>query len=104
MDEGGAYGRSGGNASPRKGRKCVNGRKEEERACSICGAVLSDLLVIILIIAAVISMVSGNAESTVVILAVIVMNAVLGTVQHEKAEKSLKQLKVPYPHPEAKVI
>ena len=37
-----------------------------------------DLLVIILMIAAVVSMLSGNVESTVVIFVVIVMNAVLG--------------------------
>ena len=53
----------------------------------------ADLLVIILIIAAIISMVSGNVESTIVIFAVITMNAILGTVQHEKAEKSLASLK-----------
>ena len=52
-----------------------------------------DLLVLILIVAAVISMFSGNVESTIVILAVIVMNAILGTVQHQKAEKSLDSLK-----------
>ncbi|RZT02876.1 cation-translocating P-type ATPase [Cuneatibacter caecimuris] len=52
-----------------------------------------DLLVIILIAAAVISMFSGNLESTIVIIAVIIMNAVLGTVQHQKAEKSLDSLK-----------
>lgn len=52
-----------------------------------------DLLVIILIAAAVISMASGNVESTVVIFAVIILNAVLGTIQHEKAEKSLDSLK-----------
>ena len=52
-----------------------------------------DLLVIILIVAALISMVSGNVESTVVIFAVIIMNAILGTIQHEKAEKSLHSLK-----------
>ena len=52
-----------------------------------------DLLVIILIVAALISMVSGNVESTIVIFAVIIMNAILGTVQHEKAEKSLDSLK-----------
>lgn len=52
-----------------------------------------DLLVIILIVAAVISMVSDNVESTVVIFAVIILNAVLGTVQHEKAQKSLDSLK-----------
>lgn len=53
----------------------------------------ADLLVVILILAAAISMASGNVESTIVILAVITMNAVLGTVQHEKAEKSLDSLK-----------
>ncbi len=52
-----------------------------------------DLLVIILIIAAVISMLSGNHESTIVIFAVITINAILGTVQHFKAEKSLDSLK-----------
>lgn len=44
-------------------------------------------------IAAVISMVSGNVESTIVIIAVLIMNAILGTVQHEKAQKSLESLK-----------
>ena len=63
----------------------------------------ADLLVIILIIAAIISMLSGNAESTLVILAVILMNAVLGTVQHKKAEKSLDSLKT-LSSPNAKVI
>ena len=53
----------------------------------------ADLLVIILIVAAVISMVSGNMESTIVIFAVIILNAVLGTVQYVKAEKSLESLK-----------
>ena len=53
----------------------------------------ADLLVIILIVAAVISMVSGNMESTIVIFAVIILNAVLGTVQFVKAEKSLESLK-----------
>lgn len=63
----------------------------------------ADLLVIILIIAAVISMVSGNVESTIVIFAVIVLNAVLGTVQHVKAEKSLQALKQ-LSAPKAKVL
>ena len=63
----------------------------------------ADLLVIILIIAAVISMVSGNVESTIVIFAVITMNAILGTVQHEKAEKSLESLKT-LSAPTAKVL
>ena len=53
----------------------------------------ADLLVVILIVAAVISMFSGNAESTIVILLVLVMNAVLGTIQHVKAQRSLESLK-----------
>lgn len=52
-----------------------------------------DLMVIILIIAAVISAFTGELESTLVIIAVLILNAILGTVQHIKAEKSLESLK-----------
>ncbi len=62
-----------------------------------------DLLVIILIIAALISAFTGNFESTIVILCVIILNAILGTVQHFKAEKSLDALKS-MSSPTAKVI
>lgn len=62
-----------------------------------------DLLVLILIVAAVISMFSGNLESTIVILAVLVLNAILGTVQYVKAEKSLASLKS-LSSPNAKVV
>ena len=60
-------------------------------------------MVVILIGAAIISMFSGNEESTIVIFAVLVMNAVLGTIQHVKAEKSLASLKQ-LSAPAAKVI
>ena len=63
----------------------------------------ADLLVIILIAAAIISIFSGNLESTIVIFAVIILNAILGTVQHVKAEKSLESLKS-LSSPSAKVI
>ena len=63
----------------------------------------ADLLVLILIAAAIISMFSGNIESTIVIFAVIIMNAILGTAQHVKAEKSLDSLKS-LSSPSAKVI
>lgn len=63
----------------------------------------ADLLVVILIIAAIISACSGNVESTMVILVVIVLNAVLGTVQYVKAEKSLDSLKN-LSSPNAKVL
>lgn len=63
----------------------------------------ADLLVAILIVAAGISACSENTESTVVILVVIVLNAVLGTVQYIKAEKSLDSLKS-MSSPNAKVL
>lgn len=50
-------------------------------------------MVIILIVAAVISAFTGNLESTAVIIVVLILNAILGTVQHVKAEKSLEALK-----------
>lgn len=63
----------------------------------------ADLLVAILIAAAVISAFSGNLESTLVILVVIILNAVLGTVQYVKAQKSLESLKS-LSSPNAKVL
>ena len=48
-------------------------------------------------------MMTGNSESTIVIVAVIILNAILGTVQHKKAEKSLDSLKS-LSSPTAKVI
>lgn len=62
-----------------------------------------DLLVIILIAAAIVSAFSDNVESTIVILLVLIMNAVLGTVQHIKAQRSLDSLKQ-LSSPNAKVI
>ena len=62
-----------------------------------------DLLVVILIIAGILSIITGNVESTIVIFAVIILNAILGTVQHVKAEKSLDSLKA-LSSPNAKVI
>ena len=52
-----------------------------------------DFLVIILIAAATVSAIMGKLESTFVIIAVLVLNALLGTIQHVKAEQSLKSLK-----------
>ena len=52
-----------------------------------------DFLVLILMFAAVISAIMGKFESTIVIIAVLILNALLGTIQHVKAEQSLKSLK-----------
>ena len=62
-----------------------------------------DLLVVILLIAAVISALSENVESTIVIFAVLILNAILGTAQYVKAEKSLESLKA-MSAPSAKVL
>ena len=59
----------------------------------VFGEQFLDLLVIILIIAAVISALSGNPESTAVIIVVLILNAILGTVQYSKARQSLESLK-----------
>ena len=62
-----------------------------------------DFLVIILIAAAIVSGFLGDAESAIVILIVITLNAILGTVQTVKAEQSLASLKK-LSGPEAKVL
>ncbi|MDF2985055.1 MAG: P-type ATPase, translocating [Eubacterium sp.] len=52
-----------------------------------------DFLVIILLTAAVISLFLRDYESAIVIFAVTILNSILGTAQHFKAEKSLESLK-----------
>lgn len=79
---------------------------QESRRKSIPEVFISqfaDLLVVILIIAAAISMFSGNTESTIVILLVLMINAILGTLQHVKAQRSLDSLRQ-LSSPGAKVI
>ncbi len=84
------------------GANVLSEQKKKSVAAVFFGQ-FADLLVIILIAAALISMVSGNVESTIVILAVILLNAVLGTVQYVKAQKSLDALKA-LSSPQAKVL
>jgi len=62
-----------------------------------------DFLVIILLVAAIISAFLGELESTIVIMVVVILNAILGTVQHVKAEQSLNSLKA-LSSPTAKVV
>jgi Ca2+-transporting ATPase len=62
-----------------------------------------DFLVIILIGAAIISAFLGKIASAGVILAVVILNAVLGTIQHVKAEQSLNSLRA-LSSPTAKVL
>lgn len=62
-----------------------------------------DFMVIILLIAAVISGILGEWSDTVIILIVVLLNAVIGVVQENKAEKSLEALKS-LSSPSAKVL
>ena len=71
--------------------KLAEGRKKT--ALEVFIDQFKDLIVWILIAAAVISILSGQGESSMVIFAVLILNAVLGTVQYFKAEKSLESLK-----------
>ncbi len=84
------------------GKNALAEQKKKSIAAVFFGQ-FADLLVIILIAAAVVSAVSGNVESTVVILAVLLLNAVLGTVQYVKAQQSLDALKA-LSSPRAKVL
>jgi Ca2+-transporting ATPase len=81
----------------------VLNEKKKKSIVSVFLEQFKDLLVIILIAAAIISALTGNMESTFVIIAVITMNAILGTVQYVKAEQSLDSLKA-LSAPNAKVI
>lgn len=66
---------------------------KKKNTLQVFGEQFKDLLVIILLGAAVISMFLGNEESALVIFSVVILNAILGTAQHIKAEKSLSSLK-----------
>lgn len=68
-------------------------QKKKKSVLQVFLSQLKDLLVFILIGAGVISILSKNLESTIVIFSVIILNAILGTVQHFKAEQSLDSLK-----------
>ena len=92
-------------AQKRLGMYGENVLKEKERPqwWQVFLAQFEDLLVIILIGAAAVSMLTGDPESALVIFSVLLLNAVLGTVQHQKAEKSLDSLRR-LSSPEARVV
>lgn len=82
-------------AAKRRGQYGYNQLKETKKK-SIIQVFLSqftDFLVIILLAAATISLFLKDFKSAIVILSVTVLNAILGTIQHVKAEKSLESLK-----------
>lgn len=82
-------------AAKRKERYRANELKEADRpsALQIFIDQFKDLIVIILILAALISGATGDLKSTIVIIAVLILNAILGTTQTLNAQKSVDSLK-----------
>ncbi|OMP66937.1 calcium-translocating P-type ATPase, PMCA-type [Domibacillus epiphyticus] len=100
--------KDGLNAHDVEGRRTEFGFNELEEAkrrstVQVFFGQFRDFLVIILLAAAIISAFLGKFESAIVILVVVILNAILGTVQHVKAEQSLKSLKA-LSAPTAKVL
>jgi len=77
--------------------------KEKDGLIKIFFNQFKDSLVIILLIAAIISFFSGNKESALVIVLVLILNSILGAYQTIKAQKSLDSLKK-MSSPKCKVI
>ena len=90
-----ARGLTNAEAKKRLARNGPNELRAERQKSTIriFGEQFADFLVILLIAAAAASIALGDAESAAVILAVITMDAVLGTVQTVKAAASLESLK-----------
>ncbi len=79
---------------------------KEEKTSSFLSKIIAqfaDFLVLILIAAAIISALVGEKTDAIVILAIVILNALLGVYQEGKAEKSLDALKK-MSSPTAKVI
>jgi len=72
-----------------------NELKEKKRSTilSMFMAQFSDFMVIILVIAAAISFFIGEVKDSIVIMMIVLMNAILGVVQEERAEKAIRALK-----------
>ena len=102
-----AHGLSGGEAQKRLAQygenKLIEGKQKS--VLRVFAEQFADLLVVILLIAAIISALTGGWEGTIVIIAVLILNAILGTVQHFKAQKSLESLKaMSAPHARVRVM
>ena len=85
-----AHGLSGGEAQKRLAQygenKLIEGKQKS--VLRVFAEQFADLLVVILLIAAIISALTGGWEGTIVIIAVLILNAILGTVQHFNGNKN----------------
>ncbi len=77
--------------------------KKEETLLQMFIDQFKDFMIVILIIAAVISAFVGEFTDAIVIVAIVVLNALLGVIQENRANKALKALKK-MTKPNAKVI
>ncbi len=82
-------------ATERLARYGTNELKEKRKRTSIMLFLgqFNDFLIIVLIAAAVMAGLAGSAKDAIVILAVVVLNAVIGFIQEHKAEKAMAALK-----------
>lgn len=89
------YGLSGAEVKERREKHGPNALNEEEKdgLIKVFFSQFKDLLVVILMLSAILSAAFGKGESAVVIVMVLLLNAVLGTMQHVKAERSMDGLR-----------
>ncbi|HPZ18013.1 MAG TPA: cation-transporting P-type ATPase, partial [Fervidobacterium sp.] len=77
--------------------------KKEETLLQMFIDQFKDFMIVILIIAAVVSAFVGEFTDAIVIIAIVILNALLGVIQENRANKALKALKK-MTKPNAKVI
>lgn len=68
--------------------------REDKTALSLLASQLKDLLVIALIIASIVSFFTGGEIEGITILAIVVVNILVGFAQEYKSEKALQKLAV----------
>ena len=92
-----AHGLSGGEAQKRLAQygenKLIEGKQKS--VLRVFAEQFADLLVVILLIAAIISALTGGWEGTIVIIAVLILNAILGTHPMRACCVTEKSLKFP---------